>query len=512
MSSEKELSVKEKKSVDEVFVLDKSERNGEGDVLAESDYTEIQYVKILRKIDRYLLPLMWVAYGVQFTDKTSLSTQAVFGLREDTGLVGQQFSWLSTIFYLSYMTFEFPSSYMMQRVSVGKTLAVLMFLWGIIVLCTAFARNFAHLMMLRFMQGAFECTISPSFLLIIATWYKTEEQAFRSVIWGTANAGMGIITSLCMYGIGFHAQKHGDPSAWKGISFFLGSITVVLSVFCWFLLGTPREVSWLSKEERRVVQARIVNNRTGTDARKRRQWKKDQIIEAVTDPSTWLLACIEMMGSLPNGGVTTFGYMVYQSFGFTPLQTVLYNIPRDVTSILWFLLAGWLSSRYPNIRFSLMLFAIVPAFVGMLAISLLPDDTNYRWIKFGLFVMTVTVNVNGPMLWIFIPSNVAGRTKKSIVSSVLFVGYCTGNAVGAQMFRAKDAPRYVPAIIACAICFALNFLLILSWRFYLVYLNRIRDAAAAEQGLTRERVKELGAINAEKDMTDRQNPYFRYTY
>ncbi|EEB93022.1 hypothetical protein MPER_08382, partial [Moniliophthora perniciosa FA553] len=120
--------------------------------------------------------------------------------------------------------------------------------------------------------------------------------------------------------------------------------------------------------------------------------------------------------------------------------------------------------------------------------------TNYRWVKFGLFLMTVAVNINGPMLWIFIPSNVAGRTKKSIVFSVLIVGYRTGNVVGAQMFRAKDAPRYVSAIIACAICFALNY------------------AAAAEQGLTHEQVKEFGAIDAEKDMTDRQNPNFRYTY
>ncbi|KAK7062699.1 hypothetical protein VNI00_000187 [Paramarasmius palmivorus] len=505
--SSKEPSVTEKRSLDDVAVLDK-ERNGE-DVLAESDYTEEQYKQILRKIDRYLLPLMWVAYGVQQADKTGISTQAVFGIREDTGLVGQQFSWLSTIFYLAYMIFEFPSSYMMQRVSVGKTLSVLMFLWGIIVLCTGFgnvldvaastlcltfwfslsARNFADLMALRFLQGAFECTISPSFLLIIATWYKTQEHSLRSIIWGTANAGFGIITNLCMYAIGLHAQRHGGLAAWKGISFFLGAITIVLSVFCWFLLGTPREVSWISPEERRIVQARIVNNRTGTDAQKRREWKKDQIIEAFTDPSTWFLFCSQILAALPNGGVTSFGNLVYKSFGFTSLETVLYNIPRDGASIIWFLFVGWASSRYPNIRFFLMLFAILPGFIGMLAMALLPDDLSYRWIKFGMFLMTMTVNVNGLMLWLFIPSNIAGRTKKSIVSSILFVGYCTGNAAGSQFFRAKDAPRYVPAIIACAICLALQFLFILSWRFYLVFLNRSREAAAAAQGLTPEKVK-----------------------
>ncbi|ESK81007.1 major facilitator superfamily transporter [Moniliophthora roreri MCA 2997] len=498
--SSKGFSVMEERSVDNV------------DVLAESDYTEEQYRRILRKIDRYLLPLMWVAHGVQQADKVSISTQAVFGLREDTGLVGQQFPWLSTIFYLSYMTFELPSSYMMQRVSVGKTLAVLMFLWGIIVFCIGFARNFTHLMVLRFLQGAFECTISPSFLLIVATWYKTQEHTLRSMIWGTANSGMIIITNLCTYAIGDHAEKHGGLAAWKGISFFLGSLTIVLSIFSWFLLGTPREVSWISPEERRMVQARIVNNRTGTDAHRRREWKKDQIIEAFTDPSTWFLFVSMVLTAIPNGGVGTFGNLVYKSFGFTSLETVIYNIPRDGTTVIWFLFVGWACSRYPNVRFYLILFAIIPAFIGMLAMALLPDELSYRWIKFGMYLMTMTVNVNGLMLWLFVPSNVAGRTKKSIVSSILFVAYCTGNAAGPQFFRAKDAPRYIPAMIACTICFALNFVIVLSWRIYLVYLNRTRDAAAAAQGLTPEQVEELGAMNAEKDMTDRQNPHFRYTY
>lgn len=41
---------------------------------------------------------MWLCYGIQQTDKTALGTMAVFGLRQDTGLHGQQYSWLTTIF------------------------------------------------------------------------------------------------------------------------------------------------------------------------------------------------------------------------------------------------------------------------------------------------------------------------------------------------------------------------------------------------------------------------------
>lgn len=59
---------------------------------AEGEYTAAQYAKVLRRADWILLPLMWIVSGTQYADKVSVSTQATFGLRADTGLVGQQYS------------------------------------------------------------------------------------------------------------------------------------------------------------------------------------------------------------------------------------------------------------------------------------------------------------------------------------------------------------------------------------------------------------------------------------
>lgn len=55
-------------------------------------YTEDEYKRVVKKIDRILLPLMWLCYGTQQADKTAVSTQATFGMIKDVGLVGQQLS------------------------------------------------------------------------------------------------------------------------------------------------------------------------------------------------------------------------------------------------------------------------------------------------------------------------------------------------------------------------------------------------------------------------------------
>lgn len=68
---------------------------------AANEYTQADYRRLLWKIDLCLLPLMWFCYGMQQADKTATSVMSVFGIRDDTNLQGQQFSWLTTIFYVS---------------------------------------------------------------------------------------------------------------------------------------------------------------------------------------------------------------------------------------------------------------------------------------------------------------------------------------------------------------------------------------------------------------------------
>lgn len=324
---------------------------------AESQYTPADYKRVLRKVDMILLPLMWVCYGTQQADKTSISTQATFGMREDTGLVGQQFSWLTTIFYIMYLIGEAPGNYIMQRTSLRYTLAACMFVWGIIVLSIGFTHNFTQLMVLRALQGFAECTISPAFLLITATFYVSREHTMRSIVWGTSNAGMGIITQLIMYGIGKGAAHNPNGmQPWRYISIFLGCLTILLSVFSYFILGTPNEVKWLNAEEKRIVAARVVSNQTGSERQKHSEWKWDQVISAFKDPQTYFFFFTVIVNSLPNGGTTSFGNLVYVSFGFTPLETLVKGrIPQDVVSICWFLFVGIMTLKKPNLRCKLCL-------------------------------------------------------------------------------------------------------------------------------------------------------------
>ncbi|KAJ0279587.1 hypothetical protein CBS470a_009199 [Colletotrichum nupharicola] len=419
----------------------KSEVIGDSHLIeVEGRYTKEEFHKLKRKIDRYLLPLMWLCYGIQQTDKTALGTQAIFGLREDTGLVGQQYSWLTTIFYITYMVCEFPSNVVVQRYKMGRTL--------------------------------------PGFMLLVGTWYKTREHASRSLVFQSANAGFGVIASLIMYAIGSATQGREGVQPWRYISY---------------------------------ASARIRSNNTGNDKTAIKGWKWKQVRECLIDPCFWFAGMNAFLSSVPNGGLTTFGSIVIKSFGFTSLQTILIEIPRSVMSVVIFICVGLTCSKWSNLRMFFMAGSVLPPFAGFLGMSLLPNDPAIKWTKWGCYFITVPFVLGLFLAWTLIPSNTAGRTKRTITSSFTFVGYCVGNMVGSQIFKEKDAPKYTPGTIGCAICFGLEFALILTWRFVLVRRNKKRDAQQANDGLTVEEREKKGKEYGEADYTDFENPYFRYT-
>ncbi|KAG9663072.1 major facilitator superfamily transporter, partial [Aureobasidium melanogenum] len=502
VAMEKQTSVE----VGEVSVISE-----EDIVAAEGEYSEEHYKHLRRKIDRYLLPLMWLCYGIQQSDKTALGTQAVFGLRQDTGLHGQQYSWLTTIFYLIYMIFEFPSNILLQRYKMGKILSCYMICWGIVVLCIGFAQNFTHLIVLRALQGFFECCISPGFILVVGSWYKTREHASRSLVFQSANAGFGIISSLTLYGIGKRGAKDPNSEPWRWMSYFLGTLTILVGCICLFLLGTPSEVKWLTPEEKRMANARIVSNNTGHDRTGVKKWQWKQVRECLIDPCFWFAGFNAFLSSLPNGGLTTFSSIINTSFGFTSLQVILLDIPRSAFSVLYFIAIGIITSRRSGLRLYFMIFSTIPPFIGFLGMALIPNEPSNKWTKWGMYFMTVPYVISLFLAWSLIPSNTAGRTKRTFTSSWTFVGYCVGNMAGSQIFKAKDAPYYIPGVVGCAVCFGLEFAVLVAWRVVLVLRNRRLDRAIANDGLSEEeralRAKKMG----EEDKTDFENPYFRYT-
>ena len=119
-----------------------------------------------------------------------MSFAAVYGLREDTNLKGQDYSWLSSIFYFGYLAMEFPALWLLTKVPIGKYMGILIMLWGAALMAMAGCHNFAGLAVVRFFLGVFEASLLPCCILLTSIWWRREEHALISALYFNTFAGV----------------------------------------------------------------------------------------------------------------------------------------------------------------------------------------------------------------------------------------------------------------------------------------------------------------------------------
>ncbi|KAK3301752.1 major facilitator superfamily domain-containing protein [Chaetomium strumarium] len=459
----------------------------------------VDIATLRRKIDWRIVPLMFLAYTLQFLDKVILNYANVMGLQKDLNLQGNDFSNIATFLFVGLLVFEIPNTYFLQTVPAAKWLGLNVILWGTATACGAAAHNYQTLLVSRVFLGIFEATIAPSLMLISSQWYTKSEQAPRFCFWYTG-LGIGqIVGGLVSYGFQ-HMGPGASLAGWRTMFVVLGAITVAVGgAIVLFLPDTPMKAKWLSDNEKVALLRHVSVNQTGIENRK---FRAAEIVEALVDPQIWLLLLSVVLLSVSSGVVTTYSSTLIRNLKYDPKQAALMNTPSGAISIFFTLFVGF-GIRLQSHRWAFILACIIPAIIGGALMSFLPTSN-----KAGCLAGIYLVNAVVAPLAIFynwVMANVSGGTKRAFAAAIISGSFSLGNIIGPQTFQAKDAPDYRPAKIAVmgtqAGCALTTFLLFL----YYVWQNKKR---------TSERENEDVFMNPEAwaNSTDRENKSFRYAY
>ncbi|KAH7129205.1 major facilitator superfamily domain-containing protein [Dactylonectria macrodidyma] len=454
--------------------------------------------KVLKKIDQFLMPLLLVSYMLQFLDKQSLNFASIMGIIDDLNLVGSRYSWCSSVFYFGYLAFSYPASFLMVRLPLGKYLAGTSLAWAIILVCHAAVQDFKGLLIVRFFLGAAEASISPGFSLITGMWYKREEQPLRHGIWFLGNAIATMFGGLLAFGI---SHIGGTFDTWRWLFIIFGLITLVWAVvLVIFLPDTPEKARFLDETQRIEAVDRIRSNHTGM---KSNIFKWEQVREVVTDRNVLLLMLFQFTFSIPNGAHTTFSSLVMAGFGFTRFQVYLLNMPMGAILAFFLIVSSYLCSRFNGYRTIVGSSLSLISLVGSILVRYGPNQGSRL---FGLWLF-VAFAAGFPICLSMISSNVAGFTKKSVASAMMFMAYTAGNIIGPFLFFPREAPEYASGFLATTICFGIATVTMLVLRVSLIMENRRRDRLQESSASTQyQQDDEIS------DETDGKNMNFRYVY
>ncbi|KAF2829055.1 allantoin permease [Ophiobolus disseminans] len=459
---------------------------------AVGDLSPAEEEKLIRKIDWMVMPLMWSCYCLQYLDKTLVNYAAVMGLYDDAKITTAQFSNLALFFYVSYLAFEFPHAYGMQRLPTAKYLGTCVAFWGLVTALTCVCKNYGALVATRILLGCFESAVAPSLILITGMWYKKQEQPLRTGIWYLGVGTGTMIGSLISFGF----QHYYSPTftSWQIMFLVVGLITVALGITVVLLLPDNPMSSRLSPAQKVWAIERLRENQTGIE---NTQFKWHQVLECLRDPQTWLLSLITLISNVPNGAVSSYQATLIKGFGFDSKTTALLQLPSGMVSIISIISATYLAGRFDQRGLNVVTL-LIPGALGGCLMAFLPGEN-----KVGKLIGNYLTNCIGaslPLLYSWVAANIAGHTKKVTMNAILLISFCLGNIIGPLTFRQADQPNFIPAkitiIVTCAVAAGLAMVL----RAYYTWENKRRD----RQGV--ERVADGEFL----DLTDRENKSFRY--
>jgi len=281
------------------------------------------------------------------------------------------------------------------------------------------------------------------------------------------------------------------------LTFVLGSLAFI------YVPDSPMAATWLSREERIFAIKRLSINQTGIH---NSHFKWRQLGEALLDPQYWMFFLMSLGAALSSGFISSFTATVIASFGFNTKDAALLNVPSGAMILIGVVISSY-AVRRSSQRWIWVVILSIPGIIGGGLTSFLPKS-NVAGLLVGIYFINCIVGATN-IFYIWSTANVAGYTKRVTMNITLLIGFALGNIISPLIFRAQDAPRYLPAkrmVMGSQAGVAVVAILL---RIYYGLQNRKRNRKAAEEGL--EAVT-LGEDTAWLNLTDKQNTKFRYSY
>ncbi|KAL5042504.1 hypothetical protein BDW71DRAFT_216953 [Aspergillus fruticulosus] len=475
-----------------------------GDEEFLAHFSDEEKKRVLRKWR--LLPMLVVLYLFAYIDKTNIGNAKIEGLLPSLGMSGAQYNVALAIFFVPYVLAEVPSNIILNRCKRPSIyLGTLIFIWGVIMLCTGFIQNFDSLLAIRFLLGLFEAGFLPGAVLVISKWYLPGESQTRIAILYTSAASGGAFSGLLAFGI---AKMDGlaGYEGWRWIFIIEGLATIALAIISFFLLldSPSLSSSWLTPSEIRFLELRqLANSVRSPHNKKGVSWSA--ISSVLTDWKIYLLILGSWSNAVPNYAMKFTMPQIITGMGFTSARAQLLTIPPYALGAL----SAFTFSIFADKYTWRMPFIVVPQLAQVVAFSILYThaaeiEDNIALCYFGVCLACFGMYPILPGVNAWNVSNTPHLAKRAVAIGYLICMGNVGGLIGSFIYKQDEAPRYVTGYGNSFAFAAAGIVACLVLEFALFRLNRGKEWVSEEEVRARYTDSELEEMGE-------KSPLFRYT-
>ncbi|KAF9975199.1 hypothetical protein BGZ73_001228 [Actinomortierella ambigua] len=444
-------------------------------------WTEEEERRLVRIFDLRILSWIGVMFFFLQIDRGNMSNALTDNIMADLNVDLNVMTLGTTVFVLFFVAFEIPSNMVIRRVGAHRWIPFLMTLWGLATAAQVFMHDKASFLICRAFVGIFEAGYIPGIAIYLTTYYKRSEMAFRlSIFWSTlaiANSVAGVLA----YGI-LHMRGIAGLAGWKWLFLLEGLGTVVIGILSFFVLpegptatkGYLRFNGYLTTRQEQIAVTRLIRDDPSKAESGKKVVPKKDIIKALTGPRVWPHILIGFFGLMPSSPIGGFAPLMIKAFGFDALKSNLMTIPGHLMGLIVMSIVSYSSDKHKERAFH---GAVATAYYAACVVALATLPLNAS--KYSLYI-TLIFTMGGLTCWhpvnaAWIAENTAPVGKRTIALAMYIMSVNLCAIPGANIFRAKWAPRFIPGMWILFGSLVITTTLFIFQRSHLAWHNKRRE-------------------------------------
>jgi ACS family tartrate transporter-like MFS transporter len=373
-----------------------------------------------RRINRRLLPFLFLLYIIAFLDRINISFAGLDMTRE-LGFSDQVFGLGSGIFFAGYVLLEIPGSLIVELWSARKWIARIMISWGLVGSLTGLIHTAHQFYWARFILGVAEAGFFPGIVVYLTHWYREQDRAramavFMSAIPVAQVVGAPISGALLnIHWLGY--------SGWRWL-LVLEGVPAVIAGFAalFYLTDRPRDARWLSDDERDWITGELEAEARAKPEARRSVWRA--FWSVFRDRDVILLTAVYFLGSCAQYGFTFWlPKMIQRLSGFGSFEVAMIATLPFLASWPAMLLLSWSSDRTGERRWHTAA-AYVALAAGLAGSVWAGDRIALGMIMFSL--AGIGINARLPAFWTLPAALLGGATAAASIGAI----NCIGNLGG----------------------------------------------------------------------------------
>ncbi len=334
-----------------------------------------QQEAVLKKIAWRIVPLLTLAYIVNYLDRTNIGFAALT-MNKELGFSATEFGIGAGVLFIGYTVFEIPSNLALYRFGARRWIARIMISWGIISALTALVVGVKSYYLARFALGVAEAGFFPGVAYYFAAWFPTQYRT-RMLAWFLIAIPVSSVVGGPVSGLLLQLDGVLGLKGWQWLFIVEGLPAIVLGfVVLRRLADRPDDAEWLSPKERDILKAML-------DA-EHRERPKSSLLAALADVRVIILALVQFGFTLGSYGVGIFLPQIIKTSGLSNLAvSFLAAVPYIFASVgmIWW---AWHVDRTGK-KISNLIVACAVAAIGLAA------SVIWSSLAIGLTALTVAL-------------------------------------------------------------------------------------------------------------------------